>query len=561
MKKNIYKQLILFITVIAVFFVNLVSVYCSAASTVNFSIENIDNVDCSKSVNVTVKVNCEQPITLNGFSIYLTFPEEQIEYVNGSAKSNISGIEGVTVYCSEGRVYFVWESDEAVTVSTGKFATFTFNTSGNFSGAIVQLTVESMYYTAISGGKLVFNDISFSPLASGMLNAKSADTVVQDVIQLINNIGTVTFTDECKQKIDTAYNAYLNLSLSQRENVTNYNTLTKAIKLYDQLKQSADYDASDEEVEKFLSEHASVLSLSLNNVTLNDLKGIEDALNDLKNLSVVAQSRLARQKYQLNSLLEKAKELASGLEEEKKQQQLREEAEKLANEFRNNLYSWTLKLTPQTVTVDDETGVRAMLEELDGVAIMNDLAYEMLAPEKALLDSLLEQIEKLLILESPEDAEYIKEANRFKNNYSYILNLAPTEVTADDELYITIAYEVYNMLNDKTKSYLTNEGKILKGLLDAVSNIPSEEDDSEIIDSDNSEEVIEKEKIVYREASGKDYLVKFSNKKLSKTVWIMIILAVAACLNTAVIYVYSLCYKRKINSIVNNAVEERRGDI
>ena len=134
----------------------------------------------------------------------------------------------------------------------------------------------------------------------------------------------------------------------------------------------------------------------------------------------------------------------------------------------------------------------------------------------------------------------------------------PASVTADDELYITVAYEVYNMLNDKTKSYLTAESQILEKLLAAVENLPSEESEPE---SEIVEVPVETEKIVYREASGKDYLIQFSNKKLSRTVWIMIILAVAACLNTAVIYVYSLCYKRKINSIVNNAVEERRGDI
>lgn len=558
LKKYRCKQTISSVLVIMILFVQIFSLYCSATSIVSFTVEDVNNVASSNSVNVTVKINCDTPIILNGFSMYLDFAAEQIEYVNGSAKSKISGIEDPTTHCSGERLYYAWESDEAVTVSTGNFAIFTFNTADDFSLAEVSLTVDSMYYTSFSGGKLTFHNIDFSSTASGTLSASAADTSVQNVIQLIDSIGAVAYTEASKQKIDIAYNAYLNLSLSQRKNVTNYNDLVQAIKIYDELKQAASDNASDAEVEKFLSDHASVLALSLNNVSLNDLKPIEDALSNLKALSVVAQSRLARQKYQLNALLEKAKKLSSAKDEENKQQQLEEEAKKLAEEFRNNMYSWTLKLTPETVTTDDEIGVRAMLDELDGIAVMSDLAYEMLSPEKQLLESLIKRIEELLILENPEDAEYIKEANRFKNNYSYILNLDPASVTADDELYITVAYEVYNMLNDKTKSYLTAESQILEKLLAAVENLPSEESESE---SEIVEVPIETEKIVYREASGKDYLIQFSNKKLSRTVWIMIILAVAACLNTAVIYVYSLCYKRKINSIVNNAVEERGQDI
>ncbi len=558
MLKNRCRQLISVAAVIAILFVQMFSVYCSAASKTGLAVESVNNVAANSSVNVTVTISSDNPININGFSMFITYPEEQIEYVNGSAQSKINGVEGATTYCSAGRVYFAWESDTAVTLQSGKFVVFTFNTKQNFTGAKIDLTINSMYNTSIVGGKLVFNDIDLSPAVSGNLSLATSDADVLNVIEMINNIGTVAYTPECKQKIDDAYNAYLKLSLSKRKNVTNYSELAEAIKLYDKLKQSADYDASDAEVEKFLSDHKRVLSLSLSSVTLDDLEGIENALSNFNSLSTVAQSRLLRQKYQLNSLLKKAKELASDRDEERRQEELRKEAEKLANDFRNNLYSWTLKLTPETVTVDDETGVRANLDELEGVAIMSDLAYEMLAPEKKLLDSLLEKIEKLLIEQNPADAEYIKEANRFKNNFSYILNLDPSEVTADDELYITIAYEVYSMLSDKTKSYLTNEGKILEKLLEAVSNIAADDNSSDTSESEDSEAINSIEKIVYREGSGKDYLVKLSNKKLSKTVWIMIALAITAFVNAVLIYIYSLYYKRKTNLFLNEPAEEVR---
>ncbi|MDY4509345.1 MAG: DUF4430 domain-containing protein [Candidatus Faecousia sp.] len=60
------------------------------------------------------------------------------------------------------------------------------------------------------------------------------------VITLINSIGTVSYTDACKAKIDAARKAYDALSSEEQARVTNYATLTAAEKKYDELKLADD---------------------------------------------------------------------------------------------------------------------------------------------------------------------------------------------------------------------------------------------------------------------------------------------------------------------------------
>ena len=56
-----------------------------------------------------------------------------------------------------------------------------------------------------------------------------------DVIEKINAIGTVAYTDACKEKIDDARTAYDALTEAQQVLVTNYDTLTEAESTYESL--------------------------------------------------------------------------------------------------------------------------------------------------------------------------------------------------------------------------------------------------------------------------------------------------------------------------------------
>ncbi len=71
------------------------------------------------------------------------------------------------------------------------------------------------------------------------------DTAVQKVIEKINAIGTVSYTNACKQKIDAARKAYDALSFADKKKVTNIATLEAAEKAYADLKKADDQEKAD----------------------------------------------------------------------------------------------------------------------------------------------------------------------------------------------------------------------------------------------------------------------------------------------------------------------------
>ena len=86
----------------------------------------------------------------------------------------------------------------------------------------------SMHTQAIS---LTIDDIELTPKAS----AVKSDAQVREVMDRIDAIGTVEYTDECLGKIVTAEKAYAALSSSQKLQVENYGKLLAARRGYDAL--------------------------------------------------------------------------------------------------------------------------------------------------------------------------------------------------------------------------------------------------------------------------------------------------------------------------------------
>ena len=78
-------------------------------------------------------------------------------------------------------------------------------------------------------------------------NAQADIDAVNDVTDKINAIGTVTYTPECKTRIDAARSAYDALTEDQREWITEdlLKILTDAEARYDQLKAEAEKEAAD----------------------------------------------------------------------------------------------------------------------------------------------------------------------------------------------------------------------------------------------------------------------------------------------------------------------------
>ena len=98
----------------------------------------------------------------------------------------------------------------------------------------------------------------------------------KDVIDLIDKIGNVTYTDACKAKIDAARKAYDALSAEEKAKVTNYKKLTDAEDQYKKLK-AADDKAKAKAVDDLISK--------IGTVTINSGAAINAAWNGYNKLT------------------------------------------------------------------------------------------------------------------------------------------------------------------------------------------------------------------------------------------------------------------------------------
>ena len=97
------------------------------------------------------------------------------------------------------------------------------------------------------------------------------DTAVAEVIALIDAIGTVEYTDECKAKIDAARAAYDALTDAQKAIVTNYETLMAAETDYAALQLLADKAEFDD----------------FKNTMLRNLQDLEDAEDSAETAAII----------------------------------------------------------------------------------------------------------------------------------------------------------------------------------------------------------------------------------------------------------------------------------
>lgn len=106
-----------------------------------------------------------------------------------------------------------------------------------------------------------------------------------EVDKLIDEIGTVTYTDACKQKIDAARKAYNSLSDTEKANVTKLATLEAAEKKYEELKK-ADDKAKAKAVDDLISK--------IGTVTVNSGTAISKAQEAYNNLTADQKTLVAK---------------------------------------------------------------------------------------------------------------------------------------------------------------------------------------------------------------------------------------------------------------------------
>lgn len=119
---------------------------------------------------------------------------------------------------------------------------------------------------------------------------------VKKVIALIQKIGTVAYTDACKNRIDAARKAYDALTPAEKDKVKNFKTLTEAEAKYEALKQAAQ-KANVEKVIKLIKAIPSPVTKA-SKAAIDKARKAYDALTDeekklVTNLEVLTKAKVA----------------------------------------------------------------------------------------------------------------------------------------------------------------------------------------------------------------------------------------------------------------------------
>ncbi|BCR35242.1 hypothetical protein [Mariniplasma anaerobium] len=236
----------------------------------------------------------------------------------------------------------------------------------------------------------------------------------------------------------------------------------------------------------FQSDHAVALALSVGTVTPSDQTIVEAALTAYNLLSADVKAKLTVEKALLDSLLiEINNQIPTATQ---------------VAEFQSD-HQVVLALSVGTVTPSDLTGVQLAL---DAYALLSVDAKAALTTEKALLDSLLieinlqiaeaaviiaegsnlqadvnsaqvlvsalpDGIDKTNLQDRLDDVQNIIDAvATFQSDHAVVLSLTETTVTVSDKTGVEAALAAYGLLSDDAKAQLTSEETLLLSLLNQI---------------------------------------------------------------------------------------------
>ena len=137
----------------------------------------------------------------------------------------------------------------------------------------------------------------------------TADSTAKEVDALIEKIGTVSYTDACKQRIDAARKAYNNLSATDKAKVTKLSVLEAAEKKYSELKKADNQEKADTVI--------GLINKIDKNVTKDSKKAIEAARTAYDKLTAEQKALVTNYKKLTDAETALAELTASDKDEEK----------------------------------------------------------------------------------------------------------------------------------------------------------------------------------------------------------------------------------------------------
>ncbi len=484
-----YKQAVKTITSLAIVLIMVLTlaVPAKAASAVAFSVENIE---AGRGSVVTIPVCVDSTFVMNGFAVSIAYDTNALTYIEDSFASSYSKLDDAVVYANTRveELAIVWESDEEVSV-TGNRKLFSVQFRVNQSAAseeILTLQIGSLYQcefdtqgklTAMKDLQVASKSVEFK-ISTGTVQTSQA---VQNVIDAIAAIGTVTATSECLSKINAAAQSYSYLTQSQKAQVTNYQELLDAQLEYTRLKNLEADSAVSQEIAGYLTKYKDTLTLTTETIQLSDKERVHKAQEDFNNLSADARYEIFHYKLHLTNLIEqleflqKAADDAKAAAEQAKKDKA--QAQEYVEEFKKE-YATMLALKEKDLLPGHKDGLTAALSQLNVLMSLPGVGpyvSEMLGAEAIMLQNYYDIVMAMQDEEGESDVQ--KQVDLFKITFAYLLELDETTATKDDEFDLLLALEVYKLQTPEVQAALQAEYETLNKLYDYVSALPDTEEE------------------------------------------------------------------------------------
>ncbi len=478
---------------------------------------------------LTVTVKLSQTVAgLGGVHFTLSYDAATLAYTEGSRKVLIPGLSNSNAgkdTASNGKIGFVIDNSVPFTI-TGDIAKYQFKVIGDSASTGIRLQVEALY--------LLDANLTEVALAvnTAEISVNAANPEVKNVMDRISQIGEVTL--ESEGRITAARQAYNSLSLIQKRQVSNLQTLVEAEDQYARLlaqNQQVQYELA---AKAFTERNAAALEKTVETVAISDKEMIYNALNEYEDENVNVRILLSDERYALSLLRTRIMELEKIAEEAAAEQLLKEEAEKMAAEY---LGKWQqlLSMDKEDITDAQNLVINQAIGEADGNALLNSYFMPLIQEEYDLLKE-MKELSDNYEAEAKSDSQVM--ADKFLSSYGYLLEMSEEDVSADLLSDLTTAVALYDMLTPESQM-LIGEDVLTK--LEALLEIA--EDLSEEGNGDNGDN------------SGQDALpgedtsdtqVRVMKGKVGALIkWLLIITSVTVTLNLLAIGVLIFVNKSK----------------
>ena len=485
------RRLLSFI-IVAVFVFNLTfsTLLSSAAEVSVLSAGSVSNAEPGEVYTISL-VSDNEISTLNGVVFSVAYDTSRLQYVNNSLKSTVFKDFNVYFNTSRKQVSFAWDSLSAVKIPAGtSIAQIQLMVLDEAEAGDASVTFSVEPFLKITNfDTLTYEEIKVTPSVTAKVSVVDTNTLVDSVMQKIKNIGTVTYSDASLNLITIAASAYADLSIKQKGLVTNYSVLVSAIETYQSLRAAAESGAVASEVAKYKADHAKVIELTVDTVTIADKAAVLEAQTAFNNLSTKAKSELSRMRGLCTVLLNKIADLEKSESQDTSSGagtgDTDEDAKEFIEQFRKKYKSF-YSLKESELIAEHIEGIGQALAELDEISLLSPTAYSQLSDDLAMFENFKTIVTLLQMGDKENVASSVLQADSFRTTFGWILALTEDTVIKDDAKDIEFALMVIDIFDEETQKLLEKEKEKLTALATAVGLLPEEDS---AVDSDIESDV------------------------------------------------------------------------